>query len=124
MLNRQVTMNEVISALKQMSSNKAAGPDDFSVEFFKASWNVCGKDILESVRQFFRDGRMPKGINSTYLALIPKVKNSSTPQDYRPISCCNIIYKIISSILVRRLKQILPRLIGESQSAFVASRTS
>ncbi|KAL9677362.1 hypothetical protein QQ045_005591 [Rhodiola kirilowii] len=64
-------MDEVVSVLKKMPTNKATSPDGFSVEFFKASWNVCGKDILKSVTQFFRDGRMPKGINSTYLALIP-----------------------------------------------------
>ncbi|KAL9661472.1 hypothetical protein QQ045_026296 [Rhodiola kirilowii] len=102
-------MDEITSILRKMPNNKAVGPDGFSVEFFKSAWSVCENDILESVRQFFRDGRMPRGINSTYLALIPKVNNPSAPHEYRPISCCNIIYKIISSILANRLKMVLPR---------------
>ncbi|KAL9686789.1 hypothetical protein QQ045_031182 [Rhodiola kirilowii] len=122
LLSRQVTMDEVVSVLKKMSTNTATGPDGFSVEFFKASKNMCGKDILELVRQFFRDGRMPKGITSTYLALILKVNNPNAPYEYKPISCCNIIYKIISSILASRLRLILPRIIGESQSAFITGR--
>lgn len=65
---------------------------------------------------------MPNGINSTYLALIPKIKNANDPKDFRPISCFNIIYKILASILANRLKPVLTHLVGEAQSAFIKGR--
>ncbi|CAM8939676.1 unnamed protein product [Rhodiola kirilowii] len=65
---------------------------------------------------------MPTGINSTYLALVPKINNPSSPSEFRPIGCCNVIYKIIASILANRLKPVLPDLIGNSQSAFIQGR--
>ncbi|KAL9669927.1 hypothetical protein QQ045_007477 [Rhodiola kirilowii] len=65
---------------------------------------------------------MPACINSTFLALIPKVKNANSPKDFRPISCCNVVYKIISGVLVNRPKPVLSYLIDPGQSAFVEGR--
>ncbi|KAL9682840.1 hypothetical protein QQ045_014650 [Rhodiola kirilowii] len=121
-LSRQVSMEEIFQVVKSLPNNKATGPNGFNAEFFQASWNTCGKDILESIRQFFRDGKMPTGINSTYLALVPKINNPSSHSEFRPIGCCNVIYKIIASILANRLKPVLPDLIGNSQSAFIQGR--
>ena len=67
-------------------------------------------------------GIMPCGINDTYICLIPKVKSPQKITEFRPISLCNVIYKIMSKILANRLKRILPGVIDESQSAFVPGR--
>lgn len=83
---------------------------------------LCGQDLFQGIAQFFRDGRMPLGVNSTYLALVPKVQCPLSHKDYRPVSCCNVIHKIISSILSNGLKVCLPKLIGASQSVFVLGR--
>lgn len=61
-------------------------------------------------------------MNKTYIALIPKTKNHQTPAEYRPISLCNTIYKVISKCMVNRLKGLMSSLIGENQNAFTPGR--
>eukprot|EP00253_Pinus_taeda_P020218 PITA_20218 len=61
-------------------------------------------------------------LNSTFLALIPKGAESNTPDKYRPIALCNIIYKLISKVLANRLKPLLPLLISQEQIGYVEGR--
>lgn len=65
---------------------------------------------------------LPKGINSTIFALVPKKTASAEMRDFRPIACCNVLYKVISKIMANRLKILLPRMISENQSSFVKGR--
>ena len=61
-------------------------------------------------------------MNSTILALVPKKLDSLEMRDYRPIACCNVLYKVVSKIVANRLKRLLPEIIAENQSAFVKGR--
>jgi hypothetical protein len=65
---------------------------------------------------------MPSFLNLTNIALVPKVKTPSCVTDFRPISLCNVLYKLISKILANRLKKILPDIISPVQSAFIPGR--
>jgi hypothetical protein len=65
---------------------------------------------------------MQPEINQTFIALIPKKMQPITPQDFRPITLCNVIYKIISKSLADRLKPHLPSYIDHSQAAFIKNR--
>jgi len=81
------------------------------------------KDALWSiVKEFFRKGKLLKQINSTFVSLIPKTNHEPKVQDFRPISCCNTVYKIISKILAARLRNCLPSLINQSQFGFIKGR--
>lgn len=82
-----------------MPGNKSPGSDGYTVEFFKEAWDVVGKDVMVAVQSFFVKGFLPKGLNTTILALIPKKSEAHEMKDYRPISSCNVIYKVISKIL-------------------------
>lgn len=64
-------------------------------------------------------GRIPEGLNDTLLVLILKKKTATRIAELRPISLCNVLYKIISKTLANCLKRFLPNIIGENQSAFV-----
>ncbi|KAL0297832.1 UNVERIFIED_CONTAM: hypothetical protein Scaly_3082300 [Sesamum calycinum] len=79
--------------------------------------------MLEAVGEFFRTGKLLKQINTTLLALIPKVNMPTYVSDYRPISCCNVLYKAITKIIVKRIQRVLPLLINYSQNAFVPGRS-
>jgi hypothetical protein len=66
---------------------------------------------------------MPKWVNDTAIVVIPKKKmNPSELNDFRPISLCNVMYKIISKCLVNRVHPLLDGMISSSQSVFITSR--
>ena len=77
---------------------------------------------MAAVQSFFESGKLLKELNHTTITLVPKCQNSSKLKDFRPISCCNLIYKCISGILARRLKAILPEMIDKAQSTFILGR--
>ncbi|KAL2247967.1 UNVERIFIED_CONTAM: Transposon TX1 uncharacterized protein [Sesamum indicum] len=87
------------------------------------AWPVVGTEVTGAVLNFFTTGKLLKQVNSTLLALIPKVHNPMTVGDFRPISCCNVLYKIIAKLLVQRLSVVLDKLINPSQAAFIPGRS-
>lgn len=103
MLIQDVTEEDIKQVLFKMACRKSPGPDGYTMEFYKASWPVIGKEVVIAVRSFFEKGFLPKGVNSTILALIPKKEEAIYMRDYRPISCCNVLYKIISKLLANRI---------------------
>ena len=121
-LNRRITHEEIKNAIFSINDSKAPGPDGFLSLFFKKAWSIVGSDVVEAVESFFISGCMPREINCTIIALVPKVPNPESMHDYRPISCCNTIYKCILKIIATRIKQCLPEIISPSQYAFVQGR--
>jgi hypothetical protein len=113
---------EILETLKDMKRNASPGPDGFNVEFYLATWDWISQDVVQLVRNFFQTGIMPSHINDTHIALIPKKLVPLVPADYRPISLCNVIYKIIAKCIANRLKPHLPDYIHPSQQAFIEGR--
>jgi hypothetical protein len=83
---------------------------------------VVKDQVISEVLRFFDTGCLPEDWNHTHLCLIPKVKDPKQITDLRPISLCSVIYKIVSKILVNRLKKHLPTIISPTQDAFVSER--
>lgn len=121
-LARPFTESEIWNVVKNMPRNKCPGPDGFTVEFFVASWSIVGSDFCKGILYFFDTLQLPRIVNSVVLALVPKRNPTSTMSDFRPIACCNIMYKCITKLLALRLKKLMPSLISPSQSAFVPKR--
>ncbi|KAL6522936.1 hypothetical protein OROHE_016783 [Orobanche hederae] len=119
---RQVTGDEIKRVLFGFKDIKAPGPDGYTACFFKKSWDIVGREVTLAIEKFFYSGRLVKGFNSTLIALIHKVEVPKHPKDFRPISCCNVIYKIISKIIANRLREFLGSLVDKSQTAFIPVR--
>uniref|UniRef100_A0A2N9G3K6 Reverse transcriptase domain-containing protein n=1 Tax=Fagus sylvatica TaxID=28930 RepID=A0A2N9G3K6_FAGSY len=122
MLLHRFTEIEVVSAMKQMAPFKALGPDGMPPVFYQSYWHVVGPEVIQAVLDCLNTGKLLPSLNHTFVTLIPKIKNPKRVTDYRPISLCNVIYKLISKVLANRLKFFLPCVISETQSAFVPGR--
>ena len=113
-LSGEFSADEVKTALFQMGLTKTPGPDDMNALFYQKFWHIVGNDVTNAVLDFLNSGFMLPELNYTHIVLIPKVKYPEKMSDFRPISLCNVIYKIISKVLANRLKLILPQLISPS----------
>ena len=91
---------------------KAPGLDGLHAGFFQRFWLVVGKSMVEEVRKIFAAMEIPEELNRTHITLIPKIPWPKTLNNYRPISLCNTVYKIVSKILVVRLRPLLGKLIS------------
>lgn len=89
--------------------------------FYQHYWHIVGSLVTQVVLDCLNGGSDLSFVNSTLVVLIPKVCNPVSVGDFRPISLCNVLYKIVSKVLVNRLKYVLPSIIFYSQSAFVAN---
>ncbi|GJT38738.1 RNA-directed DNA polymerase, eukaryota, reverse transcriptase zinc-binding domain protein [Tanacetum coccineum] len=119
---KEVSNAKIRKAMFMIDDNKAPGPDGYSSHFFKKAWHIIGEDVCTAVREFFVTGRILSEINSTIIALVPKIQTPAKVFDYRPIACCNVIYKCISKVITERIKKFLGKLVSQNQSAFIPNR--
>jgi len=80
------------------------------------------EEVCNVVLQVLRGNPLPRGLNDTFITLIPKVPNPQWVSQFRPIGLCNVAYKLITKCIVNRLKRVLPELISPIQSSFVPGR--
>lgn len=100
-----------------MQDLKAPSPDVFFVLFNKHHWPIVGEAVTETGTSFFECGRMPKEVNNSLIVLIPKTQNPSSFNNFR-LSLCNVVYKMISNLLVSKHRPLLHNLVSPYQSVF------
>ncbi|CAN1347905.1 Putative ribonuclease H protein At1g65750 [Linum perenne] len=118
----EVSDVEIRKAVFSLGANQSPGPDGYPGHFFRRYWLTIGPMVYKEIKEFFRSNSMPNSWNDTHLVLIPKTPNPTTLAHFRPISCCNFKYKVISKIMALRLKLWIADLIPETQSAFTGGR--
>lgn len=118
----EITNDNIKKTIFEMSNDKAPWPNGFGALFFKATREIIGNDVCKAIQQFFAIRHLLKELNCTIISLVPKCENPSSCKDFRPISCCNVIYNCITKILVNKLKTILSNFINKGQTTFVRRR--
>ncbi|XP_057419022.1 uncharacterized protein LOC130713254 [Lotus japonicus] len=121
-LSAEVSPQEVWRAVSTMGSFKAPGPDGFQAIFFKSCWHIVGGSVYAVVRDAFITGTFDRALSDMLVALIPKVDVPASFRELRPISLCNVMYKLITKVLVLRLRPCLQEIVGPLQSSFIAGR--
>lgn len=105
---------EVVFALKQMSPFKSPRLDGFNLNFYQTYWHIVSNEIISVVLNLLKNDCFDDEINFKYIVLIPKKKNHMYASNYKPISLCNLIYKIVSKVLANILKHIFPTIISKN----------
>ncbi|KAL5575510.1 hypothetical protein UlMin_017209 [Ulmus minor] len=114
--------DEGFAPVFQMAPTKSPGADGMSAIFYQKFWPIVGEEITAACLGFANGGQLLGSINETIITLLPKVKNPTRITEFRPISLCNVIYKIISKMLANRLRRVMGTVISEEQSAFIPGR--
>ncbi|CAN6566565.1 unnamed protein product [Malus baccata var. baccata] len=117
-----ISNEEIKDVVFNMGGSKAPGPDGFQGLFFQSYWDIIATEVHGIVTDCLRGDGCPSVINSTNIALIPKVPNPEGVNQFRPISLCNYSYKVLSKILANRLKLLLDQIISLNQNAFIKGR--
>ena len=96
------SVEEVKNALWSLKAYKAPGPDGLHAGFFNRFWLIVGNSVIDLVKKVFVERKVPEFLNRTHIVLIPKIQGPETLGNYRPISLCNTIYKVITKIIDRK----------------------
>jgi len=113
---------EVKEVVWMCEGSKSPSPYGFNFNFIKNSWEVLMHDVVATVHHFQETVCISKGCNTSFIALIPKVRDSTKQDQYRSISLVGSLYKIISKVLSCYIKCVLPEVIDDCQSAFLKDR--
>lgn len=122
MLEEDFSELEIWEAIQECDGNRAPGPDGFNITFFKEFWNIIKAEIIQVFCDFHVHGKLVRGLNATFIALIPKSDHPASASDYRPISLIGSVYKLIAKVLAGRLQKVMPYLLTETQFAFTKGR--
>jgi hypothetical protein len=117
-----VTAEEIKEVLFSFQKDKSPSPNGWTLEFFSGFFYFFGKDLLEMVEESRRVGQIHAPFNATFIALNTKTNDPQTFDDFRPISLCNCIYKIVVKIITKCLQMVLSETISKEQFGFLEGR--
>eukprot|EP00253_Pinus_taeda_P019806 PITA_19806 len=117
-----ITEEELHGILKAFSKDKCPRPDGWTIEFYLHFFDLIKHDLIRMIEDSRINGRIHPHTSSTLIALIPKKRDADTFSDFRPISLCNISFKIISKIIAERIKGTLANHLSRDKHAFLKGR--
>ncbi|KAL9445502.1 hypothetical protein AB3S75_018491 [Citrus x aurantiifolia] len=121
-LEKPFTAEDVEETLANMCPTKASGPYGLPAVFFQKHSKSVHKGVISTCLNVLNEQGNPSTLNHTFIALIPKIANPRKVIDYRPISLCNVIYRVVVKAIANRMKPILSQIISLMQSALIPNR--
>jgi len=121
-LTKSFSLNEVKQKVLDCDNFKSPRLDDISFGFIKFFWELLKDDFMRFLVEFHRNRKLTKGLNSTFIALIPKVNSPQRFNDFRPISLVGCMYKVLAKVLANRLRNVIGSVVSDSESAFVKGK--
>ena len=122
-LSSPLSIPEVKKIIKDMAENKTPGNDGFPVEFYDENFEIICDDLLTMLTAVLDTGRLSKSQRRAIIILIPKCNNTTSIDNYRPISLLCVDYKILSKVLSERMKKVLHKVIHSKQFCSVPGRS-
>ncbi|KAK3222027.1 hypothetical protein Dsin_009052 [Dipteronia sinensis] len=116
------SMDDINDAVFAMDAASASRLDSFSRGFYQRYWKVVVSDVVLAVQDFFRTWVIFSGLNSSFIVLLPKLKDSISIEQFHLIVLSNFLFKITSKILADRLAQIAARIVSPNQFGFIRDR--
>lgn len=121
-LENSISPHEIQHAFFAIGGLKASGIDGFPALFYQKHWNICNNEITQLITSIFSSGTIHHGLNHTLLTMIPKVQSPTHMHLFRPINLCCTLYKVVSKIIVSRIRAFLKQWISPNQVSYVLGR--
>lgn len=119
-LENPFTVEEIIISIKDLSRNTSPGMDGLTSEFYNHFIELFSEDLMEV---FNIDINYPNSWTTQIIKLLPKTGNKHDINNWRPISLCNVDYKIVTKTLANRLKTVIGSIVNCEQSYCIPERT-
>ncbi|XP_026459811.1 uncharacterized protein LOC113360521 [Papaver somniferum] len=123
MLDAISSAEEIKQTLFDMDPDSSPGPDGFTGSFYKSCWQIIQDDVVNAVQFCWRRRFIPKGLNSNFLVLLPKIEGARSPNQFRPIGLSNVSFKIFIKIINSRMSTLMHKLISPQQAAYIKGRS-
>lgn len=122
--NCPITFQEMSRELESLGNNKAPGPDKITAELLKCIGTPGKKILFLLIKSIWNSGEIPEDMKKAYVVLIPKTNTSKAPQDLRPITLVNTIYKLLDKIINTRLQRDLAdkKIMHSAQAGFLPGK--
>lgn len=122
MLVAPSSITEVYKVVFSMDNRKSPYPNRTSPTFYKQYWNIIGKDVHSVIEEYFKNTKLNRAANHTFIALILKKVAANRVDQFRPIGLCNVAYKIITKVIATHLKTLFDGLIHPNKFVFIPNR--
>ncbi|KAJ0897860.1 putative RNA-directed DNA polymerase [Helianthus annuus] len=122
MLVEPFSENEIKNAVFECGDDRSPGPDGFNFRFIKHFWEIFKEDFVRIFEWFHAHGVINDGCGASFIALIAKISDPVSLNNYRPINLVGVISKVISKVMANRMRMVLESVISDSQSAFLKGR--
>ncbi|KAA3486675.1 reverse transcriptase [Gossypium australe] len=104
-------MEEIRKALADLGPTKASGEDGLPALFYQKCWSIIGEEVTSFCLNLLNGA----SINKTNIVLILKISNPSNITQFRPISLCNVLYKLMAKVIANRLRLMIHKCIDLAQ---------